>query len=338
MNLLSELEGLSGENLCSATLRLLLIRSHDLRERFVELLSRECRSGPIRLDSHFSCILEHPTDDSGRWGRLDLLLETSDAVIGLENKLYAVFQEGQPHKYLRTIVKHADGLAKLRRSDFRPIVAVLAPRNRLKEIAHIIGLDERFLMLAWEDLLDDLMEAQLHIDSMTQVLFQGLESYIHQQIALLPDFPKWVPHLKRRFDSKGTPLQREVVGKIWQFFPDPGRRLSCGDSWVGYYFTDSFFGTRGWYGFVPQREISHNARNSAELVIATSFPVLFKNPPFRPIKIAAGPRFIGASEIYAWAVEFEDSWSSPDVWRQSLKPLFEAYESIRDTKSKSDKG
>jgi len=283
-------------------------------------------------------MLEHPTEDSGRWGRLDILLETSDAVIGLENKLHAGFQEGQPHKYLTTVMQHAKGLAQLRRTDFRPIVAVLAPRSRKKEIESIIGIDENFLNLAWEDLLEYLMLAQPHLDSMTHVLFQGLKSYIHQQLALFPNFAKWVPHLKRKFDSGGTSLQREVVGRIWQFFPDPGRRISCGDSWVGYYFTDPSFGTRGWYGFVPKKEISHGANNPAELVIATSFSVPFQNPPFRQIEMAVGPKFIGASEIHAWAVEFDNSWITPDVWRENLKPLFETYESILDGRNRSDNG
>lgn len=330
MNLLSELEGLSGENLCSAVLRLLLIRSQDLRDSFINLLSRECRSGPITSGSDFSCALEQPTEDSGRWGRLDLLLETGDAVIGLENKLYAEFQEGQPHKYVDTITKRAVGLTNLRQRKYRAVVAVLAPQSRSTEVKGVIGADDRFLSIDWEEVLELLRQVGEGLDPTTSVLLHSLDRYIQQQIALFPDFARWIPHIQRRFDSRGTPLQQELVGKIWQFFPDPGRRLSYGDTWCGYYFTDAKAGTRGWYGFVPKAELSQGARNEAELIIATSFDVPFQDPPFHQVELVVGPRFIGANEIHVWSIDYDEAWAKPDAWTKYLKPLHESYAHIKE--------
>lgn len=330
MNLLSELEGLSGENLCSATLRLLLIRSQDLRDRFINLLSRESRSGPITLGSLFACSLEEPTEDSGRWGRLDLLLEMSDAVVGVENKLYAAFQAGQPHKYLETVSHRANALATIRRKHHQPIVAVLAPKNRHAEIADKISDNEGLLALDWEEVLENLRAAENNLDLETKVLLHSLDSYIRQQISLFPDWAKWTSHLCRKFDSGGTPLQKKVVGKVWSLFPDVGGRLSSGATWCGYYFTDRSLGTRGWYGFVPKSQVLNGAKNEVEFIIAVSFEVPFKEGVFREVQLKSGANFIGAEKIYSWALELDNSWSEPDSWRKHLRPLTEAYEKIRN--------
>lgn len=336
MSILSELEGLSGENLTTAVLRLLFLRSQDIRSQFVQLLSRESRTGPIRLNSHFSCVLEHPTEDSSRWGRLDLLLESDDAIVGLENKLHAGFQEGQPHKYFATVEQNAVTLSKLRGNDFRPLVAVLAPKSRTSEIGEVIGDDQRFLMLSWEEILDRFSLVRTSLDAVTVVLLDELKTYMDQHLALFPDFSTWVPHLRRRFDSGGTPLQREVVAKIWEFFPEGRGRLSCGHTWVGYYFTDYSIGTKAWYGFVPRDEISRGAHNPVELIVTTSFPVSLSNPPCRAIELVAGPKFLGSNQINAWALEFDESWKTPDIWRDSLKPLSDTYEILRRRKKEQE--
>lgn len=329
MDFLSELQGLSGENLCSATLRILLLRSQDLRERLIDLISRENRLGPIMPGSHFSCTLEEPTENSGRWGRLDLFLEISDAVVGIENKLYAGFQEGQPHKYLNTVSQRAKALAHLRGKQYQGLVAVLAPRSRETQIQEVIGEHVGLLVLTWEEILDSFSRAADDLDSETKVLLFALDSYIRQQISLFPEWARWTPHLRRRFDSGGTPLQRSVVGKVIQFFPDPGGRLSSGATWCGYYFTDRSLNTRGWYGFIPKGEIIHGAKNEVEFIVAVSFNVRFPENTFRKIQLKAGKGFLGSNEIYSWAIELDDSWSLPDSWMHHLQPLFDVYEDIR---------
>jgi hypothetical protein len=329
MDFLSELQGLSGENLGSATLRLLLIRSQDLRERLISLISRENRIGPIMLGSHFSCTIEEPTEDSGRWGRLDLFLEMSDAVVGIENKLYAAFQEGQPHKYLNTVSQRAKALATIRNKHYQGLVAVLAPKSRKTTIEAVIGENDGLLVLTWEEVLDDLSHSAENLDSETKVLLHALASYIRQQISLFPEWARWTPHLRRRFDHGGTPLQRTIVGKVWQFFPDAGGRLSSGATWCGYYFTDRSLNTRGWYGFVPKEEIVHGAKNKVEFIVAVSFDVPFPETVFRKIQLKAGPSFIGSSDIYSWTIELDNSWSEPDSWMHHLQPLYDTYETIR---------
>lgn len=328
MNFLSELEGLSGENLCSAALRLLLIRSQELREGFVDVISRRNRKGPIMLDSHFSCTLEEPTEESGRWGRLDLLLEVDDAVIGVENKLNAGFQKDQPRKYLDTVLQRAGALQGIRGKDYKGIVAVLAPESRNEEIEKVVSRDDRLLGLTWEEILDDFKRSEEVLDPGTKVLLRSLDSYMRQQITLFPDWKRWMPHLCEKFVSKGTAYQRKVVGKVWQFFPDAGVRLSFGDTWCGYWFADGSRDTKGWYGFVSKKEIIQGAKNNAEFIIAVPFEVPLPKKFFREIQLKDGPKFIEASWIHSWAIELDDSWGQPYAWRQRLQPLVDAYDRI----------
>ena len=96
MNLLAELEGLSGENLTTAVLRLLLLRSQEIREEFIKLLSDQCRLAPITVDSHFACIIEHSTEESDktRWGRLDLLLRPAMPLLAWKINSFPHFKKG----------------------------------------------------------------------------------------------------------------------------------------------------------------------------------------------------------------------------------------------------
>jgi len=253
----------------------------------------------------------------------------SDALVGIENKLNAGFQENQPHKYLATVAKQAKALSDMRGRVFQPIVAVLAPKSRHQEVYDLIQNNESFLVLDWEEVLDVLASASLNIDSATNVLLSALCSYVRQQITLFPEWSKWLPHLRRKFSAGGTPLQMEVVRKAWQFFPESGGRLSNGDSWCGYYFTDRREGRSGWYGFVPKKELVKGAKHEVEFIVATSFPVTLSEQDFREVVLKAGAGFIGAEQIYSWAVNLEGSWAQPDHWRERLLPLNEAYRKVK---------
>jgi hypothetical protein len=90
MNLFKEIEGLSGEPMVSALLRLVILRSQEIRDEIVRLISAKSPIGPVTSSSHFSCYAEYPTfDQVAGQGRIDIVLELDDAVIGIENKLFS---------------------------------------------------------------------------------------------------------------------------------------------------------------------------------------------------------------------------------------------------------
>lgn len=331
MNLFSEIEGLKGENLVTAILRVLLLRSEDIRGRFIGLISNECRLGPLTAGSHFSCLREEATYEQGanESGRLDLILETADAVIGIENKLDGVFQKGQPHKYLSTLEKHAAALAELRRRKFQHILVILAPSSRSAEIERLTDGDRHYVFLAWEHVRDKVLSSvKDDVDPATRTILISFGEFLSDQISFLPRFKEWVPHLKRRFDLRGTQQQREVVQALWRFFPDPGPRMGSGDQYVGYNFCYNLRDHRAWFGFVEKSAIKDPRKNEAELIVVTTFPVVFSTPVFSPITLKR-EQFLGKDfKLSAWAIEFDHAWTDPQKWRDELAPLYQAVEQI----------
>ena len=60
------------------------------------MISAGSKQGPLSSESRFPCKREIGTrDEDDRQGRVDLVIETDDAVIGLGNELYTGFREGQ---------------------------------------------------------------------------------------------------------------------------------------------------------------------------------------------------------------------------------------------------
>jgi len=156
MNILAALEGRAGEELTSAVLRMLLLRCHEFRERFVELLSKNSKLGPLSLCFTLLMLLRRiDEDEQEKRGRLDMVVEMDDAIVGIENKLSAQFQTDQPKKYLKKVQEKAVELGKLRSSGntskFRYILAILAPEDRKDAVRERVNgaTDKDHYILFW---------------------------------------------------------------------------------------------------------------------------------------------------------------------------------------------
>lgn len=126
MDIFSEIEGLSGENLGSALLSYLIFNSHEIRDAFISLLSDRSPIGPISYTSHFACRTEYPTTNKELGdGRLDLLIQLDDVVIGIENKFFANFQNDQPRKYRESILNVASSLQSINLTEVRAIIYIM---------------------------------------------------------------------------------------------------------------------------------------------------------------------------------------------------------------------
>ena len=92
MNFFSQIEGLVGENFSSAILRYLLERSPEIRDAFLAMISDVSPFGTIESRERFGSRREVTLKDSDNvGGRIDLFIETDNAVIGIENKFLAAF-------------------------------------------------------------------------------------------------------------------------------------------------------------------------------------------------------------------------------------------------------
>lgn len=330
MNIISEIEGLKGEEATSALLRYLLVRSPELRESFFDLVAAKSQIGPVSTTYHFSCYLEALTEDDERdqLGRMDLILEGDDIVIGIENKLTAGFQPGQPEKYLETIKKKSEALSKYRGISSRYLIAVLAPKSRYKEITvkmETLHPQDHFVVISWEEVTENMMTLKSYCDPKASAIMGDFCDYVHQSGSFISNFAKLVPHFKNSFAPRGHAWQVELVQKLWYLVPNPGARLSAGDTWAGYYFgkelkTPSGADYYGWLGFIHSSLIAKpdmkQREQKAALIVVTNCPVEFSSN-FESIEMTEA----WTKGQRAWQINFDESWSDIEKWRHEFKPL-----------------
>jgi PD-(D/E)XK nuclease superfamily len=286
MNLLQELKGLSGENLTSAALRFLIIRSQDARETFKELVSERSSQGLIVMQSEFSCKLEVPMrssqmespDQQNESGRIDLLMHTDNMIIGVENKLDAVFQPGQPEKYRQELEQLANQASAITKK--RYVLVILAPEYRTPDIkAKIDEIDKaevrlHYIQLSWETLLTELgKRCGANLDRISATLIDQLRGYIlDNRHAFWPDEMR-ENHLKGVFDPSGA--QGKFVQQLKNILPSPVSGGS-GKRWTGYSFKiqqpDPNMSEYGWLGFVKKGVLVESQYESELILVTTKSP------------------------------------------------------------------
>jgi PD-(D/E)XK nuclease superfamily len=316
VNIFGELEGLAGEQLATAGLRLLILRSPACRDAIVRLLDGLSPHGPLNSTSHFSCYTEYGTSDGSRGpGRLDLVVELDNIVVGIEVKLAAAFQEDQPDKYNEELGRVAKLLGEIRREPVRYFLIVLAPKNREDEILPHVRASQRFL--SWESVLSALKGASGG-DPFVAVLIEEFDRHLRDRLDFLPHFQDWAHHLTTQWSSRGTQYQRELLRKLFGVLPNPSGRLGSADSWVGYYFSPEADGRRSWIGFVPRTRLSAD-QDGACLVVGGHHTVQ-KMEQFRGLDMA-DPLFVDGDAVPSWEIAIDPSWNSPAAWTAALDPF-----------------
>lgn len=325
MDIFTSIEGQSGEVLGSTLLSYLIFNSHEVRESFISLLSDHSPIGPIDCVSHFSTRTEYPTkhDEFGD-GRLDVLIQLDDVLIGIENKYFAEFQENQPKKYEKSLIDAAESLTKINHRKITPVIFVLCPESRSNHAQKAIEDIQNSAVVTWESILNSFKKVEIKTNPVAQVILNQFLQYLKRHFSFIPNFKRKLPHMKSQFPEYGNSIQQEMVSKLWSIFPYPGSRLSNGKRWQGYYFfTDPNIEEAGWYGFVPSNEIKGEPTGSAELVIATTYKPTFGSS-FKQCEFC-NDDFIGKrGQTNFFIIDFDESWNSLDKWRDNLAPLWEA--------------
>jgi hypothetical protein len=323
MNLFSEIEGLSGEKLGSALLRNVIMNSHELRDAFLSLLSKKSPFGPITFMSHFACRCEYQTE-SEKYGKgyLDLLIQVDDAVIGIENKFLAHFQDDQPQKYFETIENVAISLRNINFSKVDPMIVVMCPEERLSEGNKTIQNLNSAVTITWEEVFSEFEKVKHIANPVTKIVLFELKKYYKRHFSFIPDYHKKYHHYRKGFHPKGSSIQRELVGKLWSLFPSHGSRMGATDTYVGYGFYVKEKDNQGWYGFVSKDEIESEISNESELIIISTFEPQGLSNDFKRIELRK-KNFLWGYPDYknAWLVEFDATWDSIYKWREKIAPF-----------------
>lgn len=100
------------------------------------MISDKSLKGPLSTRSRFACICEQRTDNEKIGsGYVDILIETDDAIVGVENKFHAPLGKNQPDKYLDTLQEKASHLNVLvgNQKTIGYLLVVLLPKERKEE-------------------------------------------------------------------------------------------------------------------------------------------------------------------------------------------------------------
>ncbi len=349
MTLLTEVSGQKGENLCSTVLGHILMRCPEARELLISLISDISPGGPIYVQNQFAVFREERTSDSetsgdatsnksgSRHGRLDLTIETDDAVIGIENKFNAPFQENQPQGYLEHLRKRADALERLRGRSFSYLLVVLAPASRENEVRQKIkeqNIEELCQFLSWQSLLTkfDQLRTASPIDGF---LIQELKTYAYEQIGSLADLERLLPHLLRPWKPRGRGSQQRFISNFfWSLLDESVRRNSTfggGIQHYGYFFYRRP-GDAGciWIGFIDRMSFMResNPSEGSALIICVS-------PDARSVKLPESDNFVEVS-VHNWTdrgwrcteLKFNESdtqWKNVQRWTDALVPINEIF-------------
>ena len=328
MNLFSLIERKSGEELSSAILQYLLLRSPMARELLIDLICTSTRVGSITIDSYFSCTAETPTKSEDEKGRIDLLLEADNAIVGIENKFNAFFQKGQPKKYSETVEERAREYTKIRGTGYKWCLIVLAPRVRKNEIERYIdeqGIGEKCFFLAWEDLLERLSSNDQIFDPLGALLVFELRNYVREQIGFSDSIRRSLFDLDSKWEPWGSESHRRIRDALWSLFPDNFRdnyARGSGGSYCGWYF--QLGDVWHWYGFINAHKVDIKIRSDRKslFMLATTME-LPERDLSDDLKFVVEPGWSN-NGYKCWILNFKASWSDKSRWEDAIQPFLNA--------------
>ena len=252
-NWLKCIEGLSGENMATALLAVIL-----RQDRMAFQTAAKVFGAPDCDITEYEVLTEMASGAGDGAGRIDLVLKTRSHLIGVEVKLGAAFQEGQPYKYLKGLRTKTATAGSTR-------LAVLAPERRKDDVPQPPHGEEAASFVGWEELLERLSIAADHPgQALLQFMIKGLRRYYQ-------DYADPFAWLTGEDDSKAVlleadwakfePLARRYLLSLRALMPsDTGAKAARLGSSVGSYIGFDVIlgaernGRTGFVGFVDREK------------------------------------------------------------------------------------
>lgn len=347
MSFFQTIENLRGENMASAILRHLIISTPEARKEILRVIDEVSPIGPLVSDSHFSCYLEDSTaseEDGVSRGRIDIVIELDNAVVGVEAKFHASFQDDQPFKYFESLSEKARNLKSLRRaSEYEYFICMLVPESRRTETVNYVqnapsrweAFTGRCVVLSWADVRCALSTAENVMPAEHAYLSAMFRDYLDTRLTLFQDWKRKRKHAVARWQQKGTQLQIDILRDLFQIIDaeataDARCRLVIARDYVvqKVEVAPENETTRTlWYGFCRQGDVSMKSGEGAEFFILTTAV---------PVKLGVSKSLIcqGIEHGYdfwtpgrpnqAWIIDLEQTAGDADSWADILNPFTNA--------------
>jgi len=253
--LLETIEGNKGERLTSSVLKYLFINSDEFRRLFLGRIDKDFAASHIPVFKNgVICFHEYPTD--GGDGFIDLVVVADNAVLGVENKLWAALAGDQPSKYLPTLKR----LARERCGDDDAYKALmLVPEQRLEEVGRELdkqGVPSNArILLKWQSIMADLKDVARNETGEIATAAASLHEYLERRLG---DVNVVADPMKLLGDVElGNVFQLDFLRKAWVVFDNAGRIATGGKGrdykWYGFSFqfmdVPIEYWARPWFGF-----------------------------------------------------------------------------------------
>ena len=251
MHFLETISGQSGEQLVSAVAKYLIINSAAFRESLADLVATSGLTA-VRIPSFqngYVCVTEQGTESKDERGRLDIVVYTDNIIVGIESKLWANFQAGQPGKYGQSLKDWATEDPRYD-NDRGYVLLVVAPEQRKRETKDVIDkqdLGQFTAAISWEDWLSTAEQKIQHESSDNQFVFRMLGEHLdtllgRREIALNKVIGKEL--------GCGNPYQSDLMYALRNAVFLQTGRMGAGKEHMGFGFhiAEDSNSRSGWFG------------------------------------------------------------------------------------------
>jgi len=230
--------GLKYEEQTSAVLHYLFINSDSFRRGFVDLITNKLVSSTLipTFNNGATCQLEVRNKDKDR---LDILLESDNCILAIENKLWAAFTDNQPQKYESIAKDYAERKYK---DNSRYLILVLAPEQRKQDVEEHLKSQtfdgEKPIFVSWSDVQTILRSLKGQSSTRVQIIGELLDEFIDHQTGKHATLNIAREKLIGPNAKVANPFQREFLYLIKSSFSelDPSRMGFGKETHAGFHF------------------------------------------------------------------------------------------------------
>ena len=256
---------------------------------------------------------------------MDLLIITDHAAIGIENKINACWQTGQPEKYADIFKEY---------TDHEKILLIILPKSRENEAKKRLIVANKKLeksdssniitgILTWDEILLEGDKCDWHLDiRANEFLFSELKDYLNELISFAPGFDIWRKQLVTKFSKKGNKRQLYFNAQLRRFVNwdavQSSRSRDVTD-WAGVQLNGR--SNNCWYGFVNDSIVTgKNSQTGNSLFIIQTTFLLQEHKLLTKCSIV---RWANDEHVYSIDLS-DDSCGKAETWREFFAPINDA--------------